>query len=69
MPFVKTDYEAMKDKERITFLYQSEYLQDNLTAILMDVSYGGFGLNEDIAVAKAHRIIGWMDFIKRPKNV
>lgn len=57
---VLTKEEQRAADERRSFLYQSAYTIDNLTAILMDPRKGEFGLHEDVARAKAHEIIGWL---------
>jgi len=62
---VLTDDEVKAGNERKAFLYSSAYTVDNLTAVLMDMDKGGFGLHEDVARAKAHSIIGWLATITR----
>jgi len=57
---VLTDEEVKRGAHRISALYQSEYVFDNLTAILMDTRRGDFGLYESTARVKADVIMGWL---------
>lgn len=59
-----SESEIKEGDERRTFLYQSRFAVDNVTAILMDMGTGGFGLYEDVARAKAHAIINLMKMKK-----
>ena len=63
MLIVMTDDQVKAGDERRSFLYQSAYTVDNLTAVLMDTSHGNTGLYEACAPAKAHAIIGWLKTI------
>jgi len=56
--------EVKASEDRVRYLYTTEWLQDNLTAILMDTSRGGSGMNEEIARVKAHGIMNWLEFKK-----
>lgn len=60
-----TDDEIKASDDRRAFLYQSRYPVDNLTAILMDTTVGAFGLYEDVARAKAHKILDWLAYSQR----
>ena len=61
---VMSEKQVSELKERVRQLYTSDWIQDNLTAILMDGSKGGHGLHEEIARVKAHRILNWLEFKK-----
>jgi hypothetical protein len=60
-----SDEEVQLQKDRVRELYMSAWTVDNFTAILMDVSAGGTGYNEDIARVKAHKIVSWLSTIVR----
>ena len=59
---IMSDAEVKQQKERIAELFQSRYVVDNLTAILMSTESGGQGLWEATARAKAHKIVDWLRF-------
>jgi hypothetical protein len=56
----KTEREAKA--ERVRKLYTELWLVDNVTAVLMDVTVGSFGLHEAMARAKAHAILDLIQF-------
>lgn len=58
-----SEEEIKKSQERKGFLYTSPYIEDNITAILMDTSHGDFGLHEGTARAKTHHILSWLKMI------
>lgn len=53
MQFVP-EAEIAKQRERITQLYQSHWMVDNLSAHLMDTQHGALGFHE--AVARANHL-------------
>lgn len=55
-----TEAEAKAASLRQSFLYASAFTIDNLTAIIMDTSKGGFGLYEETARTKAHEVLIWL---------
>jgi transketolase N-terminal domain/subunit len=57
---VLSDDEVKEGQDRRAFLYASAFTIDNLTAVLMDTKEGGMGLDEPVARAKAHAIVGWL---------
>lgn len=58
-----TEKEIEEGNKRRSFLYTSEFVVDNLTAILMDTRRGGLGLYEETARRKAHAILSWLKTI------
>ena len=62
---VMSDAEVSAIRERVTFLYQSKWLEDNLTAVLMDTSRGNSGMDEATARVKVHGILDWMELRKQ----
>jgi hypothetical protein len=57
---VMTQAEIDANIKRKTLLFQSEYLVDNFTAVLMDTTLGESGLFEPCARSKAHRLLDWI---------
>jgi hypothetical protein len=55
-------------KERVSFLYQSKWLIDNITAILMDMGRDT-GIPESTARTKAHAIESWLKFKKEQERI
>lgn len=60
-----TEEEIKLNADRLRDLYTSPWTVDNITAVLMDSSLGGTGLNEADARQKAHRVIGWIETIAK----
>lgn len=58
-----TEAEETAASLRKSFLYASDFTIDNLTAIIMDASKGGFGLYEETARIKAHEVLIWLKTI------
>jgi len=65
MMHLMTEEEVKESHERVRHLYQSKWIQDNITAILMDTSVGETGDSESNARVKAHRIIDSVEFKKQ----
>lgn len=54
---ILSDAEVNAADKRCGFLYASNFIIDNITAILMDQRRGDFGMCEGVARAKAHAIV------------
>lgn len=50
-------------RKRLSYLYSSPYLSDQLTAVLMDTAQGEFGLDESIARQKVAKVLSWLQNI------
>lgn len=66
------EYQLLEERRKA--LYTSEWIIDNLTAVMMDPAHGSSGLHEATARAKAEAVIQWFKVIggtevpaKRPK--
>jgi hypothetical protein len=57
--------EVERANERLRSLYVSSYLEDQITAVLMDTRRGGSGLSEDTARQKMHAILDWLRDVYR----